>query len=127
MKEDMIKKDKDEILQAQDDNMIDEKRDWTGEHPEIEEVSLEDDTPGFEWGWMNDRSLITKAVLPAVCILIGVLILIIAGVSSGNSKQKPVKETYVSSVPREDTVTAADQTLSSETEGLEDRESNTES
>ena len=38
MKEDMIKKDKDEILQAQDDNMIDEKRDWTGEHPEIEEV-----------------------------------------------------------------------------------------
>ena len=120
MKEDMIKKDKDEILQAQDDNMIDRKTDWTGEHPEIEEVSLEDDTPGFEWGWMNDRSLITKAVLPAVCILIGVLILIIAGVSSGNSKKRPVKETYVSSVPREDTVTAADQTLSSETEDLEE-------
>ena len=127
MKEDMIKKDTDEILQEQDENMIDEKTNRAGEHPEIEEVSLEDDTPGFEWGWMNDRSLITKAVLPAVCILIGVLILIIAGVSSGNSKQKPVKETYVSSVPREDTVTAADQTLSSETEGLEDRESNTES
>lgn len=127
MKEDMIKKDKDEILQAQDDNMIDEKTNRAGDHPEIEEVSLEDDTPGFEWGWMNDSSLITKAVLPAVCILIGVLILIIAGVSSGNSKQKPVKETYVSSVPREDTVTAADQTLSSETEDLEDRESNTES
>lgn len=127
MKEDMIKKETDEILQEQDDNMIDEKTNRVGEHPEIEEVSLGDDTPGFEWGWMNDRSLITKAVLPAVCILIGVLILIIAGVSSGNSKQKPVKETYVSSVPREDTVTAADQTLSSETEGLEDRESNTES
>ena len=127
MKEDMIKKDRDEILQSQDDNMINEKHDRMGNHPEIEEISLEDDTPGFEWGWMNDRSLITKAVLPAVCLLIGVLILIIAGVSSGNSKQKPVKETYVSSVPREDTVTAADQTLSSETEDLEDRESNTES
>ena len=127
MKEDMIKKDKDEILQAQDDNMIDEKTNRTGDHPEIEEVSLEDDTPGFEWGWMNDRSLIMKAVIPGVCLLIGVLILIIAGVSSGNSKKRPVKETYVSSVPREDTLTAADQTLSSETEDLEDRESNTES
>lgn len=127
MKEDMIKKDKDEILEAQDDNMIDRKTDWTGEHPEIEEVSLEDDSPGFEWGWMNDRSLIMKAVLPAVCLMIGVLILIIAGVSSGNSKKRPVKETYVSSVPREDTETAADKALSPETEDMETEENNTES
>ena len=127
MKEDMIKKDKDEILQAQDDNMIDEKTNRTGDHPEIEEVSLEDDTPGFEWGWMNDSSLITKAVLPAVCLLIGVLILIIAVVSSGSSKKRPVKETYVSSVPREDTETAADKALSPETEDMETEENNTES
>ena len=42
MKEDMIKKDTDEILQEQDENMIDEKTNRAGEHPEIEEVSLED-------------------------------------------------------------------------------------
>ena len=127
MKEDMIKKDKDEILQAQDDNMINEKHDRMGNHPEIEEISLEDDTPGFEWGWMNDRSLITKAVLPAVCLLIGVLILIIAVVSSGSSKKRPVKETYVSSVPRAETENAADQTPDPETEDMETGENNTES
>ena len=127
MKEDMIKKDRDEILQAQDDNMINEKHDRMGNHPEIEEISLEDDTPGFEWGWMNDRSLITKAVLPAVCLLIGVLILIIAVVSSGSSKKRPVKETYVSSVPRAETENAADQTPDPETEDMETGENNTES
>lgn len=127
MKEDMIKKDKDEILQSQDDNMINEKHDRMGNHPEIEEISLEDDTPGFEWGWMNDRSLITKAVLPAVCLLIGVLILIIAVVSSGSSKKRPVKETYVSSVPRVETENAADQTPDPETEDIETGENNTES
>ena len=127
MKEDMIKKETDEILQEQDDNMIDEKTNRAGDHPEIEEVSLEDDTPGFEWGWMNDRSLITKAVLPAVCLLIGVLILIIAVVSSGSSKKRPVKETYVSSVPRAETENAADQTPDPETEDMETGENNTES
>ena len=127
MKEDMTKKDTDEILQEQDDNMINEKHDRTGEHPEIEEISLEDDTPGFEWGWMNDRSLIMKAVLPAVCLLIGVLILIIAAVSSENSKQKPVKETYISSVPREETENAADKAPDPETEDMETGENNTES
>lgn len=127
MKEDMIKKDRDEILQSQDDNMINEKHDRTGEHPEIEEISLEDDTPGFEWGWMNDRSLIMKAVLPTVCILIGVLLLVIAAVPSESSKRRPVKETYVSSVPRVETETAAEMAPGSESENMETGEGNTES
>ena len=114
MKEDMIK-DTDEILQVQGETETDESgiRETSAT---VEEIALDDDASGFEWWWINNHSLFMKIGVPMICLLISILILITAGISSRNAKKEPAKETYVSSMPDEEMETAEDETQETDTE-----------
>ena len=111
MKEDMLQSDKEDMRQ--------EKIPAPGNGAENDVIDLTED------GWHDAGSdeyvpelipvipdnliPILKIAVPVICAALLILLLIIAGLSGKKTEKKEMKESYVSSSPRQETLTEAEE------------------
>ena len=128
MKEDMLQKDTVDIRRKNT------KTPEFGEGTEKDEIDLTED----EWHDTDSDEYvpelisegflpILKIAVPVACATLLILLLIIAGLSGMKTEKKEMKESYVSSTPRQETMTEAEEEKPSETVAVpaDDAESET--
>ena len=116
MKEDMLQNDKEDIRQEDTPAVKNEK--------EKDGVDLTEDEWNDKSSGGNDPELISvlpdnvipilKIALPVACGALVILLLIIAGLSGKKTEKKEMKESYVSSTPKQEAMTEAEETKPAE-------------
>jgi len=119
MKEEMLQNDTEDIRQENkkasvsgngaDNEVIDLTED------EWSDTDTDGDNPGMTSGISESVLPLLKTVLPIACAALLILLLIITGLSGKKTDEKEMKESFVSSAPRQETMTEAQEAKPAET------------